>query len=118
MAQDFYKNTTIIITGDHFSMDSGYFTRVVEEGYVRHGYNCFINAQSEPANTQNRVCTSLDMFPTILSAMGFTIEGERLGLGTNLFSSLPTLPEKYGYDWFEEEMNKPSDYYKEKFITK
>jgi len=102
--------------GDHPRMDThlvgdtAYFDRTM--------YNCFINSQATPVNTQNRVCTSLDMFPTILSAMGFTVEGERLGLGTNLFSSLPTLPEKYGYDWFEEEMNKPSDYYEEKFITK
>jgi len=114
--QPFFEDTTIVIMGDHPRMDThlvgdtAYFDRTM--------YNCFINSQATPVNTQNRVCTSLDMFPTILSAMGFTVEGERLGLGTNLFSSLPTLPEKYGYDWFEEEMNKPSDYYEEKFITK
>ena len=34
----------------------------------------------------------MDLFPSILAAMGYEIEGNRLGLGTNLFSVL------YGVD--------------------
>ena len=37
------------------------------------------------------------MYPTILASMGATIEGDRLGLGTNLFSSQETLIEQLGY---------------------
>lgn len=40
----------------------------------------------------------MDMFPTALAAMGVKIEGDRLGLGTNLFSREETLAEKYGYE--------------------
>ena len=40
--------------------------------------------------------TIFDDFPTTLSAMGAEIEGDRLGLGTNLFSAKETLSEKEG----------------------
>ena len=115
--QDFYENTTIIITGDHFSMDKGYFSRNVEEGYVRHGYNCFINAAATPVKTENRQFSALDMFPTTLAAIGCTIEGNQLGFGVNLFSWKPTLIEEYGYTAFCEELQKRTDYYTENFYT-
>ncbi len=44
-----------------------------------------------------RTYTTFDNFPTTLAAMGVTIEGNRLGLGTNLFSSEQTLSERYGW---------------------
>ena len=43
--------------------------------------------------------------------MGCTIEGDRLGLGVNLFSDRPTLAEEWGYDRFNSELSKASDYY-------
>lgn len=109
--QPFYENTTIVITGDHFSMDSGYITRNVEPGYQRHGYNCFINAPIPAERAKNRVFSSLDMFPTVLAALGCRIEGDRLGFGVNLFSGLDTLPEKYGHAAFSAELSKRSAYY-------
>ncbi len=109
--QDFYENTTIVITGDHFSMDSGYFSRNVEPGYVRHGYNCIINAPIQAENTKNRVFSSLDMFPTTLAALGCRIEGDQLGFGVNLFSDRKTLPETYGYNAFCAELRKRTAYY-------
>ena len=39
------------------------------------------------------------------------IEGDRLGLGTNLFSNKKTLIEKVGYDKFNEEISSYSSYY-------
>lgn len=116
-AQPFYENTTVIITGDHFSMDSGYFNRVVEKGYVRHGYNCFINAQADAVRTTNRQFSSLDMFPTTLAALGCTIEGDQLGFGVNLFSGKPTLIEEFGYSIFTSELNKRTEYYENFYST-
>ncbi len=114
--QDFYENTTIIITGDHFSMDSGYFKRSAGEDYTRHGYNCFINAAAEPQGyTTNRQFTPLDMFPTTLAAMGCRIEGDQLGFGVNLFSNRITLVEEYGYEAFCEELKQRTEYYEEHF---
>ncbi len=110
-AQPFYENTTIVITGDHFSMDAQYFSRNVEKSYARHGYNCILNAPIQASNTKNRIFSSLDMFPTTLAALGCQIQGDRLGLGVNLFSELDTLPEAYGLDAFCAELSKSTAYF-------
>ena len=109
--QPFYENTTIVIVGDHESMDAGYFQRNVDPAYQRHLYNCFINAAVETECTKNRQFTAMDLFPTTLAAMGCTIEGNRLGLGVNLFSNLPTLTERLGYDYLNDELGKRSSFY-------
>ncbi len=114
--QDFYEDTTVIICGDHASMDAAYFSRNVNKDYNRHIYNCIINSAAETANTKDRVFTPFDMFPTTLAAMGCTIEGERLGLGTNLFSDVPTLAEKYTLEYLNEELGKTSDFYLNEFV--
>ena len=36
---------------------------------------------------KNRDFSTLDFFPTTLASLGVQIEGDRLGLGTNLFSN-------------------------------
>ncbi len=109
--QPFYENTTIVITGDHLTMDNDYITRTVENGYDRKVYNCFINSRVEPQEAKNREFSTLDMLPTILASIGCQIEGNRLGLGTNLFSHAPTLCEIMGTDKFNEELAKRSEYY-------
>jgi len=113
--QSWWSNTTVVITGDHLSMDNGYFQRNVDEGYDRMVYNCILNAPVTTFNTKNREYAAVDLFPTTLAALGCTIEGNRLGLGTNLFSPLPTLSEKWGFDRFNSELSKASDYYIENF---
>ena len=107
--QDFYENTTIVIVGDHISMQADYFKeRGAEERYV---YNCYINSAISTENISNRVYSSLDTYPTVLASIGVKIEGDRLGLGTNLFSSTKTLAEKYGFDYLNEEIQKKSTFY-------
>ena len=54
------------------------------------------------------------MFPSTLAALGVKIEGDRLGLGTNLFSDKNTIPEEIGLDKFNNELQKYSSYYNEK----
>ncbi len=112
--QEFYEDTVIVITGDHRRMDTALVENVAEAD--RTIYNCFINAATEPTGaTTERTLTSFDIFPTTLAAMGFSIEGNRLGLGVNLFSTLPTLAEQLGYEYLETEINKFSDYYIREF---
>lgn len=114
-AQDFYENTTIIIVGDHESMDNGYFERNVDDDYQRLIYNCIINSAVETTWTKNRQFAGVDLFPTTLAAIGCQIEGDRLGLGTNLFSNLPTLTEKLGFASFNTELSRASEYYEINF---
>ncbi len=115
--QDFYENTTVVIVGDHCSMNNSFFIQNTDSDYVRHVYNCFMNTAATPANTENREFSAIDLFPTTLAALGCTIEGERLGLGVNLFSGEPTLIEQYGYREFCIELSKRSEFYSENFYT-
>ncbi len=114
--QSFYENTTVIIVGDHKSMDNEYFKRTVGDDYVRRMYNCFLNPAIQPINAKNREFTTVDLFPTTLAAIGCTIEGDRLGLGVNLFSDVPTLTESMGYDAFCNELACHSPYYSKNFL--
>lgn len=109
MRQPFYENTVIIISGDHPRMD----TTLIGDVELRPIYNCFINTDKNPAelNTQWRTFTTMDMFPTILSALNFDIEGDRLGLGTDMFSGRETLAEEMGLSILDEELNKYSKFY-------
>lgn len=111
--QSFFEDTVIIISGDHPRMDTfmvdgiDYFDRTV--------YNCIIGSELTPEHTQNRTFTSLDMFPTTLSALGFSWGGARLGLGTDMFSGEETLAERLGYDYLNNELGKQSKYYMNNF---
>lgn len=93
--QDFAADTTIVISGDHPTMDSD-FCEDVDKDYERRVYTTYINADAEKQTEKKRKYTIFDDFPTTLSAMGAQIEGDRLGLGTNLFSAKETLSEKEG----------------------
>ena len=114
--QDFYENTTIIISGDHPTMDSAFIESNIVEDYDRKVYNCFINAKASTDNTKNREFCTLDMLPTTLSAMGCKIEGDRLGLGTDLFSDTPTFCEEFGTQEFDDIISANSKYYTETFF--
>jgi len=115
--QDFYENTVIVITGDHPRMDTSLVESV--SYYDRTIYNCFINAEVDTAHIsfKNREFMAQDIFPTVLAALGYQIEGDRLGLGTNLFSEEQTLTELKGYDWLQQEYSKTSDFYNTTFLT-
>ena len=111
--EDFYENTTIIITGDHCSMDEGYISDYMKEDYIRRVYNCIINPHPDLVvqNTKSRSFATVDMFPTTLAAIGCKIEGERLGIGTNIFSGVPTICERFDFEDLSDELLKHSEFY-------
>ena len=113
--QDFYDNTTIVLVGDHLTMSTAYYENAIED-YTRTIYNLFINSAVEPNETKNRQFSVLDMFPSTLAAMGVKIDGDRLALGTNLFSNEKTIIEKYGYEEVTKGLEDRSTYYNNKFI--
>ena len=115
--QPFYENTTIILSGDHLTMDPEFLSGI-EEDYVRTTYNCIINSAVEPTKETGREFAVFDMFPTTLAAIGATIEGDRLGLGVNLFSDTETLSERYGHEKLDAELENGSDFYFEEFYRK
>ena len=92
-----------------------------DEDYHRSQYNVILNpAPSVPQKRDemmfNRVYANFDMFPTILSSMGVTIEGSRLGIGTDLFSEKKTLFEEYGFEYANEELGKMSVLYNREIL--
>lgn len=105
--QDFYENTTIVIAGDHPTMDKD-FCEDIDDDYTRKVYTTYINPAAELETTEKRNYTTFDNFPTTLAALGVKIDGNRLGLGTNLFSSTQTLTERFGIDKMESELKKKS----------
>lgn len=92
--QPFYPNTEIIILGDHLFGGNYLVDKNVKE---RRWYNLFINPVKIPANLKKEF-TSVDIAPTILESLGFTIENHKMGFGVSLFSNESTLVEKIGID--------------------
>jgi phosphoglycerol transferase len=105
-SQSWYKDTTIVLSGDHPTMNGGINGNT--EWKDRKVYTAYINADAKRETTNNRNYATLDNFPTTLAAMGVKIPGNKLGLGVNLFSKEKTLLEKYSLDHVDEEIKKKS----------
>lgn len=113
--QDFYKNTTVVITGDHLSMDAS-VGKTTGSGYQRQAYSVILNGPEYTLDKTRDYCT-LDMFPTIMEAMGIEIEGHRLGLGVSLYSNQPTLIEQMGLAALNAEISADSKYYTDVILS-
>ena len=107
--QPWYENTTIVLSGDHPTMNKE-FCSSASYDYERKCYTAYINAAVEPERDDYREFATVDNFPTTLAAMGVKIDGDRLGLGTNLFSSEDTLIERDGLEFVNTELQKSSDW--------
>jgi phosphoglycerol transferase len=73
-----YEDTVIVIAGDHLRMMSDF-----NMPKHRDVYNLFIHAPKP--NKLNRTFTQIDMFPTLLEAIGVKVAGHRLGGGHRCF---------------------------------
>lgn len=113
--QDFYEDTVIVLSGDHLCMDSTYFEDMPDD-YNRRTYVNIINSDKSYVG-ESRTYSTMDMFPTTLSALGCTIEGDRLGLGTDLYSSTATLTEEIGKRSFDYQLGLNSKYYNQKIMN-
>ena len=108
-AQPWGENTVIVINGDHLCMDSKYYEDMPDD-YERKTYTAIINSSKKEPDT-TRLYSTMDLFPTTLSAMGVTIKGDRLGLGTDLYSDTPTLLEELGENYLNYELSLNSTFY-------
>lgn len=117
-SQPFGANTTIVITGDHLGMQSSYYqAKINQPGYQRTIFNTFINPAHKAPTTASRQFTAFDIYPTTLAALGASIQGDRLALGTNLFSGRRTLLEEAGsVQAFDDELRKRSQYYERRIM--
>lgn len=115
--QDFFEDTVVIITGDHYLMSTSMIENLSNYKSIKRTiYNCFINCElEEGTKTTNRTFTPLDIFPTTMHVLGFTWDGDMLGLGTNMFSTSKTLAERLGFNKLDLELRKYSEYYWKNF---
>lgn len=114
--QDFYDNTTIVISGDHLTMQSNFFELEEGQEYDKKVVNVIINSAIEATNT-SKIYSTFDLYPTTLAALGAKIEGNKLSLGTNLFSDELTLIEKYGLEYVNDELMKTSKFYDKNILV-
>lgn len=111
--QDFYKDTVVVIQGDHTSMAAEYIHKNYDFHFDRRIWNTFIHSVVRPKQEKNREFTTMDLFPTVLAALGYDIEGNRAGLGTNLMSEEKTITERLSYDFVDKNIRRKSKKYRE-----
>lgn len=119
--QPFYDNTTVVIIGDHQTMASCVSEKVKD--YQRTCFNLILNPPEKLQNLPdsyfvNRKWAVFDMFPTLLACLDVDIKGNRLGIGTNLFSGEKTIFEEYGVEETNKEINRRSNFYNMNILIK
>lgn len=106
--QDFYKDTTIIVLGDHLSMKQNFFP----QGTKRAVFNAFINPSfsttPQPELIKNRQLSHFDISALILDSIG--LEVESFGLGRNPLKG-KTLLEEFGIQEFNKALGQTSRFY-------
>ena len=108
-SQSWYDNTVISVMGDH-SMPSLSKKANVPLTDSLYWVNFMFNSVKK-RSAMHKAYSSLDMFPTLLEAMGFAIDGHAIGLGRSLFSSEQTLLEKYGRETLDHLLRERSVQY-------
>lgn len=104
MKQDFYKNSSVVLLGDHLSQIQRYFKRNSD----RRVFNLFLNSGFSGVDTHRKV-NHFDMLPAILESINISVDA--FGLGRNPTKNAPLLLEKYDLDELNKEISKRSKMY-------
>ncbi len=108
--QDFYKNTVVIIVGDHLQMETK-FTKELNK-HKREIITIVMNSNYNNKYKEiHKNYSTFDIAPTLLESMGIQIDSHCFGLGTSLLSDEQTMMEKITPEEFNEETLKPSLFY-------
>ncbi|MFW6345820.1 MAG: sulfatase-like hydrolase/transferase [Halomonas sp.] len=87
-------DTLVVIASDHLTMRVSAWEQLVAD--ERDNTFMLLGEGIEAGQRTHRESATIDLFPTILEAMGFTLEKRRAGLGVSLFAETPTLVEQHG----------------------
>ncbi|MDO4466260.1 MAG: sulfatase-like hydrolase/transferase [Bacillota bacterium] len=109
--QPWYENTTIVLAGDHKTMDTNWFQNKDTAGYNRKAYYTIINSAQEMQRKDARQVCTYDFFPTTLASLGIRFDSDRLAFGTNLYGTADTICEEMGFATFNDKISVRSDYY-------
>ena len=94
-AEGLLANTLVVIASDHLSMKNSAW-ELLMAGPRENTLMMFGNGL--PKDVIDREATTMDIFPTLLEALGFTISSHRAGLGASLLSPARTLVEQHGLE--------------------
>lgn len=114
--QPWYANTVISVMGDH-TMPSLSLKAGVSTSDSLYWTNFIINS-AVTTPVRERQYSSLDMFPTLLEAMGFKLEKRSAGLGRSLYSDSLTMLELYGRQTLDSLLRERSIQYDEFLLGK
>ncbi|MBO4713017.1 MAG: LTA synthase family protein [Fibrobacter sp.] len=109
--QPWYANTVISVMGDH-TMPSLSPKAGIPVSDSLYWTNFIINS-AVTTPVRERQYSSLDMFPTLLEAMGFELENRSAGLGRSLYSDSLTMLELYGRQTLDSLLRERSIQYDE-----
>ncbi|WP_066388832.1 sulfatase-like hydrolase/transferase [Helicobacter himalayensis] len=106
--QDFYKDTTIVVLGDHLSMKQNFFPKDTKRAVFNTFINPSFSTNLQPELLKNRQMSHFDMSVLILDSIG--LEVEAFGLGRNPLKG-KTLLEELGREEFNKLLNQSSRFY-------
>lgn len=116
--QEWYKDTAIVIMGDHNYLGAPCNDFVKErlsklkgQYKERRWLNVILNAEKKAMAGSDRKFSSYDIFPTIIEAAGFSIEGGGLAFGRSLFQEGKTLVEELGEEKVEDFLMRRTEQY-------
>lgn len=92
-AENLLENTLVVVLSDHLTMRVSVWDQLTV--LDRDNTMIMLGDRVTPQRIR-REATMLDVFPTILDAMGLPLHEGRAGLGTSLLGRRPTLAENHG----------------------
>jgi len=92
------KDTVVVVMNDHLVMANPFNRELDKTVGGRRNLFFVLNSDSSPSTVLTRPATSLDLYPTILNVLGYSLENGEANLGVSLFSDKPTLIETYGLE--------------------
>ncbi|MCI0509929.1 phosphoglycerol transferase [Chromohalobacter marismortui] len=95
-------NTLVVISSDHLSMKNSEWPQLVDA--KRENTFMMLGKGIPAAERIQRRASMVDVYPTVLEAMGFKLDSRAAGLGRSLFAEAPTLVEKYGLETINDYM--------------
>lgn len=94
-------NTVVVILSDHLTMRVPVWDQLTA---LDRDNTLIMLGDAIPPQRIRRDATMLDVFPTLLDALGFRLKEQRAGLGTSLFSDKQTLVESHGIEVVNERL--------------
>lgn len=93
------RNTVLALQSDHLSAPSTVTDRL--NNYERRNFFS-LSGDGIPSKTYTGLAGTIDIFPTILDALGVPLSNDQAALGVSLLGDRPTLSRALGQDQFDD----------------